>query len=159
LDSIKHQKKISLKCLVGLSVAILFGILIFGLMPKDFNFFNGVNWITYKPGIRFSNYGIAYTNPFFEFIKDNITKSNCFSIEIALRPETYKTKGGNFVLVLHNGSDRNQLLMWQYHSRLIFMNGDDYDHKIKTERRAVDIASLTIPNNTIRNHNYRRRRY
>ncbi|MDH3568274.1 MAG: hypothetical protein OEM61_13090, partial [Desulfobacteraceae bacterium] len=36
LDFLKYHKQISLKCLVGLSVAILFGILIFGLRPKDF---------------------------------------------------------------------------------------------------------------------------
>jgi len=126
-----------------LSFAIFLGILIFGLKPNGFNFLNGVNWITDQPGIRFSKYGIAYTNHFFEFIEDNISKPNCFSIEIALRPASNKTKGTNFILALHNGRDREQLLMWQYHSKIILMNGDDYDHKRKTKRIAVDIASLS----------------
>jgi len=116
LDFLEPQKQISSIYLVGLSVAILFGILIFGLRPKGFNFSNGVNWITDQPGIRFSKYGIAYTNPFFELIGDNISKPNCFSIEIALRPASYQENKANFILSLHDGMDRNQLLMWQYHS-------------------------------------------
>jgi len=143
LDFLEYHKQISLKCLVGLSVAILFGILIFGLKPKGFNFSNGVNWITDQPGIRFSKYSMAYTNPFFELIGDNISKPNCFSIEIALRPAGYQEKKGKFILSLHDGRDRNQLLMWQYHSWIILMNGDDYDHKRRTKRIAVEIASLS----------------
>ncbi|HUV78363.1 MAG TPA: VanZ family protein [Desulfobacterales bacterium] len=143
MDFLEPQKQISSIYLVGLSVAILFGILIFGLRPKGFNFSNGVNWITDQPGIRFSKYGIAYTNPFFELIGDNISKPNCFSIEIALRPASYQENKANFILSLHDGMDRNQLLMWQYHSWIILMNGDDYDHKRRTKRIAVDIASLS----------------
>ena len=105
----KHHKQISLKCLVVLSVAILSAILIFGLNPKGFKFSNGVNWIIDQPGIRFSRYGIAYTNPFFELIGDNASKPNCFSIEIALTPGSYQEEGSNFILALHNGRDRNQL--------------------------------------------------
>jgi len=141
LDSLEPQNQTSSIYLVGLSVAIVFGILIFGLRPNGFNFSNGVNWIKYQHGIRFSKYGIAYTNPFFEWTEDNISKPNCFSIEIALRPVGYRTKGTNFILALHDGRDRNQLLMWQYHSRIILMNGDDYDHKRRTKRIAVNIAS------------------
>lgn len=142
MECLKHHKQISLKCLVILSVAILFGILIFGLNPNDFKFSNGVNWIIDQPGIRFSKYGMAYTNSFFELIGDNASKPNCFSVEIALRPASYQEKGTHFILAFHNGMDHNQLLMWQYHSWIILMNGDDYDHKRRTKRIAVDIASL-----------------
>jgi len=72
LGFLLHQKEISIKCLVGLSVAILFGILVFGLRPKGFSFSNSVNWITEQPGIRFSKYGIAYTNPFLESREEHI---------------------------------------------------------------------------------------
>jgi VanZ family protein len=141
LDFLEYHKQITLKCLVGLSVAILFGILIFGLIPKGFHFSNGVNWIKDQPGIRFSKYGIAYTNPFIELIEGEISESNSFSIEIALKPASYDEKGFNFILALHNGKDRNQLLMGQYLSWIILMNGDDYDHKRRTKRIAVNTAS------------------
>ena len=143
MDFLRYQKQISLKCLFGLSVAIFLGILFFGLKPNGFNFSNGVYRIIDQPGIRFNKYGIAYTNSFIKLIGDNISKPNCFSIEIALRPGGYQTKGTNFILALHNGRDREQLLIWQYHSRIILMNGDDYDHKRRTKRIVVDIASLS----------------
>jgi hypothetical protein len=143
LDFLKHQKEISLKCLVSLSAAILIGILIFGLSPKGLTFLNGVNWISNHAGIRFSGYGIAYTNPISQLVEYNTSKPNCFSIEIALKPASNQKKGTSFILSLHDGRDHNQLLMWQYHSWIIFMNGDDYDHKRRTKRIAVDISSMS----------------
>jgi len=141
LNFLEFHKKISLKCLVGVSVAILFGILIFGLIPKDFHFSNGVNWIKDQAGIRFSKYGIAYTHPFVELVEGEISEPNSFSIEIALKPESYDEKGFNFILALHSGENSHQLLMGQYLSWIILMNGDDYDHKRRTKRIAVNTAS------------------
>ena len=109
MDFSKYQKKISLKCLVGLSVAVLFGILFFGLWPKGFNFSNDVTWITEQPGIRFSGYGIAYTDPIKELSKEDDSGENGFSVEIALKPLSAQ-EGFNFIFALHNGNDRNQLL-------------------------------------------------
>lgn len=144
MDFLKHHTQISLKWWVVLSVAVLIGILIFGLNPIGYRFSNEVNWIKDRPGIRFGKYGIAYTNSFFESSRDNTAKPNSFSIEIALKPASHQEKGTNFILVLHNGSDRSQLLIWQYHSWIILMNGDDYDHKRRTKRIAVNI-DLQIP--------------
>jgi hypothetical protein len=141
LDFLKHHTQIALRSLVVLSVAILIGILIFGLNPKGFKFSNDVNWIKDRPGIRFGKYGIAYTNSFYEWVGDNTSKPNGFSIELALQPANYHENRTNFILVLHNGRDLNQLLMWQYHSWIILMNGDDYDYKRRSKRIAVNIAS------------------
>lgn len=141
MNFLEYHKKISLKCLVGLSVAILFGILIFGLIPKDFHFSNGVNWIKDQAGIRFSKHGIAYTHSFIELIEGEISEPNSFSIEIALKPESYDEKGFKFILALHSGKNSHQLLMGQYLSWIILMNGDDYDHKRRTKRIAVNTAS------------------
>ena len=147
MNFLEFHKKISLKCLVGVSVAILFGILIFGLIPKDFHFSNGVNWIKDQAGIRFSKYGIAYTHPFIELVEGEISEPNSFSIEIALKPESYDEKGFNFILALHSGENSHQLLMGQYLSWIILMNGDDYDHKRRTKRIAVNTA---LPSPTAR---------
>ncbi len=141
MDFLKHHTQISLKWWVVLSVAVLIGILIFGLNPIGYRFSNEVNWIKDRPGIRFGKYGIAYTNSFFESSRDNTSKPNSFSIELALKTASYQEKGTHFILVLHNGSDRSQLLIWQYHSWIILMNGDDYDHKRRTKRIAVNIDS------------------
>jgi VanZ like family/Concanavalin A-like lectin/glucanases superfamily len=143
VDFLKHHTQIPLKWWVVLSAAVLIGILIFGLNPKGYEFSNDVNWVIGQPGIRFGKYGIAYTNSFFDPIGDNPSKPNGFSIELALKPEGYQEKGTNVILVLHNGNDRSQLLIWQYHSWIILMNGDDYDNKRRTRRIAVNIDSKT----------------
>ncbi|MCG7852651.1 MAG: hypothetical protein MIO92_09025, partial [Methanosarcinaceae archaeon] len=124
MDFLKYQEKISLKGLVGLSISVLFGILFFGLWPKDFNFSNHVTWITEQPGIRFSGYGIAYTDPIKELIKEDDSGENGFSVEIVLKPASYREDGFHFILALHNGKDSNQLLVGQWHSSIIVMNGD-----------------------------------
>ncbi len=129
-----------MKWLTGLSVVVLFVILFFGLRPKDFYISNNVLWTHDQPGVRFSKYGIAYTDPIEELRKENGFGENGFSIEIALRPLNNE-EGFNFILVLHNGNDRKQLLLGQWRSWIIAMNGDDYDHKRRVKRISVDSAS------------------
>lgn len=129
------------KLLGGLSVAILFGIIIFGLNPKDFGFSNRVSWITEQSGIRFSKYGIAYTHPSVSLSAEKFSESNGFTIEIALKPKSFHEEGFNIIFAIHDGKDRNQLLLGQWRSYIIIMNGDDYNHKRKTKRISVNTAS------------------
>jgi hypothetical protein len=136
-----HHKKPRFKILAGFSVAILFGILFFGLTPKDFSFSNKANWLTDKSGIRFSKYGIAYTHPSVSLSAEKLSESNGFTIEISLKPKSFHEEGFNFLFAIHAGNDRDQLLVGQYRSWVVIMNGDDYDHKRKTKRAAVNIAS------------------
>jgi len=143
LNFLTNSKKNRLKLLVGLVIAILFGVLFFGLRPKNFTFTNGASWISERPGIRFSKYGIAYTDPFVESIEESISKSNGFSIIIAFKPESFNQKGFNFILSIHNGKDSDQLLVGQWRSHIIVMNGDDYPNKKKTPRIAINIFSPT----------------
>ena len=96
VDFTKYQKKISLNWLVGLMFAVLFGILLFGLSPRDFNFSKNVTWITDQPGIRFSKYGIAYTDSFIATGKEGGSGTDGFSIEIALKPLSDHEEGFNF---------------------------------------------------------------
>jgi len=140
LDFLTHKNKNSLKWLTGLSVIVLFVILFFGLKPKDFYFSKSVSRIENQAGIRFRKYGIAYTDPIEELRKENGFGENGFSIEIALKPLNNE-EGFNFIFVLHNGNDRNQLLLGQWRSWIIAMNGDDYDYKRRVKRISVDIAS------------------
>ncbi len=142
LNFSKYQKKISLKGLVGLSVAVLFGVLFFGLWPKDFNFSNHVTRIAEQPGIRFSGYGIAYTDPIKNLSKQGDSGENGFSVEIALKPAGYHKDGFHFILSLHNGKDSDQLLVGQWHSSIIVMNGDDYNHRRRTKRISVKLSEV-----------------
>ena len=108
------------------------------MRPKGFHLSNNVNWLTDKPGIRFGSYGLAYTALSNKKIQTDISESGGFSIEIAIKPEPYNQEGFNFILVFHDGRDRNQLLVGQYRSSLIVMNGDDYSNRRKTKRIAVN---------------------
>ena len=101
---------------------------------------NGVSRIEGQTGIRFRKYGIAYTDPIKELNKANGFGENGFSIEIALKPLNYE-EGFNFIFALHNGNDRSQLLLGQWRSWIIAMNGDDYDHKRRVKRISVNAAS------------------
>lgn len=141
MDNLSPHKQIPLKWLICLSVVFLFIILAVGLKPRGFRFANQVNWIQDKPGIRFSNFGIAYTAPFNDLIKENASNDDGFSMEIALKPAGYQKRRFRFVWALHDGKDNDQLLMGQWRSWLIFMNGDDYAHNKKTERITVNADS------------------
>lgn len=144
MDFLKHQKQILLNCLVCLSVAILFGIFFFALKPNGFNFSNNVNWITDQPGIRFSKYGIAYTNSFIEYNKEAISEPNGFSVEIALKPANYRETGFNIILAIHSGKEINNLLLVQVHSRIYLVSGDIYDLKRKQKRIRVNLDPLSL---------------
>jgi VanZ family protein len=116
--------------------------LIFGLNPKDFFLSNNVSWGPESPGIKFGKYGVAYTEPFFEAFKRKASKPSGFSFEISLKPKNDIEGGFNFIIVLHNGKDSDQLLMGQWRTHIIFMNGDDYNHKRGTKRISIDTATL-----------------
>ncbi len=141
-----YLRNISLNGWVGLTIAIFVVTLFFGLRPKGYHFSNDVTWLSKSPGIRFTGYGIAYTQPIKTLSKTVDINSNGFSIEIALKPKSYHENGFNFLFAIHNGDDGKQLVIGQYRSSLIAMNGDDYDHSRKTKRTAVKLAEdLSIP--------------
>jgi VanZ family protein len=120
---------------------ILLGTLYFGLRPRGYHFTNGVNWVEDGNGITFYKYGIAYTNPFKGILEGDFREKKEFSIEIGLKPAQEKrAKGFRFVLAFHNGKDREQMLIGQWRSWIIVMNGDDYDHKRRTKRISVDTS-------------------
>ena len=123
-------------------VCAFFVLLFFGLWPKDFLFSNGVSRVEDQAGIRFKKYGITYTDPIKEFHKEGDFGENGFSIEIALKPSSSQ-EGFNFILTLHNGNDGSQLLLGQWRSWLIAMNGDDYDHKRRVKTISVNSASMS----------------
>jgi hypothetical protein len=146
LNISKYLTKVSLIFWIVLTLAVLFVILFFGLSPKGYHFSNDVTWLSKQPGIRFNGYGIVYTDPIKELSKAGGINANGFSIEIVLKPAKYQKHGFNFLFAIHNGNDGKQLLIGQWRSWLIAMNGDDYDHKRKTKRISIKLAEeLPIP--------------
>lgn len=129
------------KLLFALSLIIFLIILFFGLSGNGSYFSNDVTWIKYEPGIRFGNYGIAYALIDNILVKDSISKAKAFSIEMAVKPENFDLKGFKLILTLHDGKDSNQLIVGQWQSHIIAMNGDDYTARRKVKRISADIIS------------------
>ena len=140
---LKQSEKQRFRVFVAvLASAIFLGTLFFGLRPRDYHFTNGVRWVEDQKGIAFDKYGIAYNNSFVGLIEGDLAGKSEFSIEIGLKPASDKREEGfRFVLSLHNGKDREQLIIGQWRSWIIIMNGDDYAHKKGTQRISVDTSS------------------
>jgi hypothetical protein len=130
-----------LKWLVCLSAALLLIILVAGLRPKGFRLVNRVSWIEDQSGIRFGRFGIAYTKPLKGLTESRKSGSHGFSIEIALKPASYRYRRFEFILALDNGDDSDQLVIGQWRSSLIIMNGYDYAYRDKTNKISVDLDS------------------
>jgi len=123
-------------------LVVFFAVLFFGLNPKDFSFTNSAGWIEDQAGIRFTKYGMAYTDLIAGKTRGEPSESEDLSVEIALKQEKPQNDGFKFIFVVHDGRDSNQLLMAQWRSWIILMNGDDYAHKRRTGRLALDTARL-----------------
>jgi len=128
------RKTLTLKWLIVISAAIVLVVLFFGLRPGNFFWKNNVTWLTKQPGVRFGKNAMAFSQPLAGAFTENHLATDSFSLEIALKPASNETENFNFVLAVHDGKDRNQLLLAQWKSSIILMNGDDYDNKRKTKR-------------------------
>ena len=110
--------------------SILVVTLFFGLNPRGFYFKNNVRWSTDSPGLSFSNFGIAHTDPFIE----SITGDPALTIEIVIRPDADSRKDFRHILTLHNGSDDSQLMLGQWRNSIVFMKGNDYENKKRSKK-------------------------
>jgi VanZ family protein len=116
--------------------SILIITLFFGLYPKGFYFINNVRWSKDSPGIDFGKFGIAHTEPFIE----ETGSDHALSIDIVIKPSAGDGNGFSHILTLHNGDDEAQLLMGQWRSSIVFMNGNDYENREKTKKIRANTA-------------------
>lgn len=141
-NHLRQRNQIPSRVLICLLVLMLFSILLFGLMPDNLSFANIVHRELGSSGIKFGKQGIAYTEPFLETSPSDISADHGFSFEISIKPDYQKEGGFRFILVLHNGKDNEQLLMGQWQTHIIVMNGDDYSYKRRIKRITVDTAAI-----------------
>jgi hypothetical protein len=126
----------------GIWLVIFVGILFFGLRPKDLTLTNNIQWLTSQNGIQLSPYGIAYSPPFIASAPSGNRQETELTIELAVQTDSNPSRQFSFVLAFDNGKDSAQLLLGQWRSWLILMNGDDYAHKKKRRRLSVNTAKL-----------------
>lgn len=130
----------SFSMLVWINLGMLLLIVFFGLQFKNFSLSNNVAWIDGEDGIRFGHYGIAYSHTAFPSRESSQEPTVGLSIELAVRPDDSINDRFKILLCIHAGKDSDQLIIGQWRSSLIVMNGDDYDGKKKTPKVGVQNA-------------------
>jgi len=122
--------------LVCLLMAIIGGMLFFGLRPKGFQPANQVQWIEEGPGISFDRFAVAYT------ASEDFSplSQNGFSVVFAVLPEVSSRPDFRVLIVVHDGDDARQLVIGQWRNWIVAMNGDDYDARRKARRINVDFS-------------------
>jgi VanZ family protein len=109
-----------------------------GLNFKGASLANEVAWVDAQSGIRFGNWGIAYTNAVIPAAVRKASDQQPLSIEMALKPGASGDGRFRLLLLLHGGDDDAQLVIGQWKSWLVVMNGDDYDARRRRARIAVN---------------------
>jgi len=107
---------------------VLIGMLYFGIRLKGFRRGNNVRWSDSGVGLAFQRFGQAYTDGFFSAAGGGLS-GNGLTIELAIRPEFPKYSGFRFLVLVHDGDDSRQLVIGQWRSSLVIMNGDDYSNR------------------------------
>lgn len=114
-------------------------ILYSGLHFKTAAITNEVTWIGDRDGIRFDRHGIAYAKGVSLPSGSRGSKGRDLTIELAIKPSGPSSDGHfRLLLVLHGGDDAEQLIIGQWRSWLVIMNGDDYDATRRRTRISVD---------------------
>lgn len=114
------------------------------MRPKGFYFSNNAGWNNDQTGIHFDKYSMAYTDSSFIPFGSLSDTPGSISVEIALKSSIMNDDRFKIILVLYNGDDSKQLLIGQWHSSVIIMNGNDYNGKQKTKKIAVREALLPL---------------
>mgnify|MGYP001820312764 CR=1 FL=1 len=122
-----------------LTAAMLLLILYSGLHFKGTSIVNEVTWLDAREGIRFDRNGIVYAKNVSLPARRSAAETDALTIELALKPLAENNDGHfRFLLLLHGGDDVEQLIVGQWRSWLVIMNGDDYDAKRRRARISVD---------------------
>lgn len=100
--------------------------LYFGLRTRGNGNTNDVSWLPDKIALRFQGSGMAYVDDL-PIARLN-RKIDSLTIEIVIRPGRNQRQGFGPLLLLHDGNDQQQVVIWQYKDSLIVMNGNDYNN-------------------------------
>jgi hypothetical protein len=138
---VKIFRNAPLPILLVILVAIVLGMLYFGVRFKGYRPANGVELLPALKGVYFQKFAIAYTEDFF-IAPDDAAADRGLTIEMALRIEKQTRPTFNFILSVHDGNDERQLVVGQWRESLVVMNGDDYDGKKGVRKLYVDIGPV-----------------
>jgi VanZ family protein len=124
LIHLPRDRRASFFLLLFLTVLVLLGMLYFGIRRRGPRPDNHVRWSDAGAGLIFDRFAQAYTEGFFS---DEHPGAG-LTIEMAIQPELPKYLSFRFLLLVHDGRDAHQLVIGQWRSSLMVMNGDDYSN-------------------------------
>jgi VanZ family protein len=129
--------------LVGVTLLIVVGMLYFGVRFKGYRPVNRVEWSA-SEGLYFRRSAIAYTDDFFAAAQGGDARKAGLTIEMLLRVEDLGNASFRYILSVHAGSDKRQLLIGQWRHWLVVMNGDDYDSRQGVPKLYVDLSPVGV---------------
>ncbi len=122
-----RDKRPTFILLLAAMAVMLIGMLYFGIRLKGFRPGNNVQWSDFGIGLAFDRFGEAYTDGLFDptggFSGTDLT------IELAIQPKFPRYSSLRFLILINDGNDDRQLVIGQWRSSLIIMNGDDYSNR------------------------------
>jgi VanZ family protein len=127
------------------TIAVLLTTLFFGLRPKSFSINNDIQLLPAEHALLFRQSGIAYIDDLNNFHRPN--DSNEFTIQLRLAVQNVEKKGFRPILMIHDGSDHDQLTIWQWGTSIIAMNGDDYEYAKGKPR--ISVKDILSPGKTV----------
>ena len=136
------REKIPPVAWAALTIVALLSVFFFGLRPKGLPSKNPVHVNQKEGSITFERYGVTYV----EIDPSNRCrrsgKPEGLTIEMAVRAADIHKAGFRSLVMMHDGSDHNQLIVGQWKSSIIVMNGDDYDYRKRLPKlSAKDVFS------------------
>ena len=126
------------QALFWLVLAIIAGVLFFGLRPKNWSGSNNVHWLPEKKALSFHDPSIAYVEDVHIFLSSQQPKE--WSCQIIVAAANGGKPGFRPLLMIHNGDDLAQFAFWQWGDAVIVMNGDDYDYSRRLPRLSATHA-------------------
>jgi len=140
---LKWLHKAPLGILVGVTLVIVVGMLYFGVRLKGYRPVNRVEWSA-SEGLSFRRSAIAYTEDFFAAGQGGEARKAGLTIEMLLRVEDLGNPSFRYILSVHAGSDKRQLLIGQWRHWLVLMNGNDYDSRQGVPKLYVDLSPVGV---------------
>jgi VanZ family protein len=123
--------------LLVLTALMLIVMLYFGIHLKGFRPSNNVRWFSSGIGLAFEASSQAYTESF--FTGSGSGSGMDLTIELAVQSGYFRKSGIGVLMMVHDGDDNSQLVICQWQSSLIIMNGNDYSYQRRMPRVSIKL--------------------
>jgi hypothetical protein len=132
LFALPRDKQRSIFLLLVVTAFVVVGMLYFGVRLKGYRPGNNVHWSDSGAGLIFGRDAQAFTEGFFPVLRGRSGAG--LTIELAIRPAFPNYANFRFLVLVHDGDDDRQLVIGQWRSSLVIMNGDDYSNKLRSPK-------------------------